>query len=333
MAVLRRISRFIPHVDLATWGYLAGWKIVSKLPEPLAYRIFWSGADLASGNGTGAEQLRRNLARVVGKPNVTSELVRAAMRSYARYWLEAFRLPTLIAQQRKRGGEEAFIQLLAASTQGLEHLEASYARGKGVILTIPHTGNWDMAAYWAASQFGGLTTVAERLRPEVLFDAFVGFRRQLGVKVLPLTGGEPSFPQLREALEAGGVVALVGERDIKRKGIAVQFFGEETTMPVGSVELARQTGAALHVAHSWFETTPEGKPAWGFSVSPEVPRGSQAEMLQHVADIFARNIAAHPEDWHMLQMLWPADGKFHRSRRPAHNGIKEQPTKTQQKEG
>ncbi|MBI8989020.1 phosphatidylinositol mannoside acyltransferase [Corynebacterium meridianum] len=282
--------------DPAAVGYLLGWRVVRWLPAPVARLLFNIGADIASDRGRGMEQLRANLSRVVGPENVTRDLVRASVRSYARYWLEAFRLPVLA-----ENGE--LLDRLAPNVVGLTTLDAAVASDRGLVLVLPHTGNWDMAGVLMAQRYGSFTTVAERLRPDVLYDAFVRFRTGLGFEVLPLTGGPAPFPILRERLESGGVVCLMGERDLKRTGVPVNFFGETARMPGGAVRLARETGAALHVAHSYF--TPDG---WGFSVSDEISvDGDLDAAVQRMADIFAANIATYPVDWHMLQPLWLAD--------------------------
>lgn len=285
---------------LVAAGYIAGWKIVGALPAPLTARAAEWTADRVSGDGTGMEMLRRNLTRVVGPENVTRELVRDAMRSYARYWLEAFRLPRM-------AGDPGLNAALSSGVVGREHLDAAVARGNGVVLTLPHTGNWDMAGAWLAENYGGFTTVAERLEPEALFDAFVQFRESLGFDVVPLTGGEqPPFERLKDVLAGGGIVCLLGERDFSGHGVPVTFFGEDTTFPAGPAKLARDTGATLLVAHSWFTET-RRRPGWGFSVSAPVEVTTLEDTAQRVADQFADNIAAHPADWHMLQPLWPKD--------------------------
>lgn len=285
---------------LVAAGYIAGWKIAGALPAQLTARAAEWAADCASRDGTGMEMLRRNLARVVGPENVTRELVRDAMRSYARYWLEAFRLPRM-------AGDPGLNAVLSSGVVGREHLDAAVARGNGVVLTLPHTGNWDMAGTWLAENYGGFTTVAERLEPEALFDAFVQFRESLGFDVVPLTGGEqPPFEKLRDVLASGGIVCLLGERDFSGHGVPVTFFGEDTTFPVGPAKLARDTGATLLVTHSWFTGT-RRRPGWGFSVSAPVEVTTLEDTAQRVADQFADNIAAHPADWHMLQPLWPTD--------------------------
>lgn len=301
----------IPSFDLATMGYLAGWKIVRQLPTPLARALFNAGADKASNNGRGMEQLRKNLTRVVGAENVTAELVRNSVRSYARYWMESFRLPSMKDDPELKA-------VLTESVQGIPHFEASQKTGRGVILALPHSGNWDMAGLFLVNDYGQFSTVAERVRPEVLFRAFVEFRESLGFEVLPLTGGVPAFPRLKEVLNDGGVIALLGERDLKQKGVEVDFFGEKTTMPVGSAQLAIETGAALHAVHCWFE--PHG---WGFSISEEIEVDNILATTQRLADRFAENIAQHPADWHMLQPQWTADIEQRKREKKRRQGVEE----------
>lgn len=287
--------------NLVAYGYLAGWRLVGALPRRVTWPLFRFGADQVSDYGRGMEQLRRNLARVVGPGHVTRRLVRDAMRSYARYWLEAFRLPRIAT-------DDALLNRYSAGVEGLEHLEAALAKGKGVVLTLPHSGNWDFAGLFLTRNYGSFTTVAERVKPEVLFDAFVDYRESLGFEVVPLTGGPVApFMRLKEVLEAGGIVCLMGERDFSGRGVPVTFFGEETTFPVGPAKLAMDTGAELLVAHSWFTDGVRGQGGWGLKVDPPIAVDTLEKTTQRVADHFAANIAAHPADWHMLQPLWPAD--------------------------
>lgn len=291
--------------NLVAYGYLAGWRLVGALPRRVTWPLFRFGADQVSDYGRGMEQLRRNLARVVGPGHVTRRLVRDAMRSYARYWMEAFRLPRIAT-------DDALLNRYSAGVEGLEHLEAALAKGKGVVLTLPHSGNWDFAGLFLTRNYGSFTTVAERVKPEVLFDAFVDYRESLGFEVAPLTGGPVApFTRLKEVLEAGGIVCLMGERDFSGRGVPVSFFGEETTFPVGPAKLALDTDAELLVAHSWFTDGVRGQGGWGLKVDPPIAVDTLEKTTQRVADHFAANIAAHPADWHMLQPLWPAD-KDHR---------------------
>ncbi|AKK11243.1 phosphatidylinositol mannoside acyltransferase [Corynebacterium uterequi] len=284
-------------------GYLLAWRLVGAAPEPAVRWLSDRLADVVSDHGRGMEQLRRNLSRVVGPENVTRALVRDAVRSYARYWREAFRLASIVDDPRLHAR-------LDAGVSGRAAFERSLAAGRGVILTLPHSGNWDMAGMWLVANYGRFATVAERVKPEVLFKAFVDFRTSLGFEVIALTGSAvPPYTRLREVLEAGGVVCLLGERDLSGRGVDVSFFGETTTMPAGPAKLAVDTGAALHVVHSWFEGD-----GWGLSASEPIEVTTVEATTQRVADAFAANIAAHPEDWHLLQPLWPGDRRSKRAK-------------------
>ncbi|MBL1076770.1 phosphatidylinositol mannoside acyltransferase [Nocardia sp. 2] len=290
-------------------GYAAGWRLVRGLPEGLARKGFDAGADFASRKANRAahaghpNQLRRNLARVLDTTpdRVPDTLIRDSMRSYARYWREAFRLPSMDHAEMVRTGR-LFVN-------EVENLDASIAAGRGTVLVLPHSGNWDMAGVWLVQKHGGLATVAERLKPESLFERFVEYRESLGFEVFPLSGGEqPPFPQLANRLRDNRVVCLMGERDLTGKGVPVEFFGERTWMPAGAAKLAVETGAALIPVHCWFTTGPDGREGWGFKTEAPIDvSGGVAAATQALADRFAANIAAHPADWHMLQPLWESD--------------------------
>ena len=283
--------------ELAAAGYRAGWRLVRKVPRRWARYFFRRIADLTSSDGRGLDQLRKNLTRVVGAENVTRSLVRDSMRSYMRYWCEAFRLPSVHSDPQ-------LVANLDASLEGREHLLRSLDSGRGVVLALPHSGNWDMAGVLLVHLAGSFTTVAERLRPESLYQDFVNFRETLGFRVIPHSGGDTRpYELLKNSLSKGGVVALLAERDLTRSGVPVSFFGEQASMAAGPAQLAIETGAALHVVHVWY---PDDN-SWAFSCSPEIPADTLEATTQRMADKFAENISRHPADWHMLQPLWEAD--------------------------
>jgi KDO2-lipid IV(A) lauroyltransferase len=259
----------------------------------VAQRLFRAGADLASRRGGRAvDQLRSNLARVAPEADLDA-LVREALRSYARYWCEVFRLPVTSTSRVVSG----------MHTVGEERLRASVAGGRGTILALPHSGNWDHAGAWCTATGVPFTTVAERLRPESLYDRFVAFRESLGMEVVPLTGGSrPPFVVLAERLRAGGMLCLLADRDLSARGIDVRFFGATARMPAGPAALALRTGATLLPVTLSF--TPDG---WHCVFHPAVPPTDIRTMTQQVADAFEEGIRAHPADWHMLQRLWLDD--------------------------
>jgi KDO2-lipid IV(A) lauroyltransferase len=203
----------------------------------------------------------------------------------------------------------ALARQLDASFSGIDNLERAVAAGRGVVLALPHSGNWDMAGVWLVQTHGTFATVAERLQPESLYKRFIDYRESLGFEVLPLSGGQrPPFELLCERLRDNRVVCLMAERDLTRTGVEVDFFGEPTRMPAGPAKLALETGAVLCPVHCWFDDETRGE-GWGFSIHPalDCTSGDIGTITQALADQFAQNIAAHPADWHMLQPQWLAD--------------------------
>jgi KDO2-lipid IV(A) lauroyltransferase len=283
-------------------GFAAGWRAVRMLPEPAARGAFDRAGRWAAGrDGKGTRQLRANLRVVTGDALTEPELIELTargLRSYARYWQEAFRLPTLSSER------------IVANTEviGLEHLQKARDSGRGLVMVLPHSGNWDAAGVWFIDYLNGpFMTVAERLKPESLYNRFLAYRESLGFRVVPLTGGpRPSTEVLREWLDQAGVICLLVDRNLGSGGVPVDFFGRTATMPGGGALLASQTGSALIPTVCQF--TERG---WRLVFSPEIPvdgpgrlKDRVAGAMQSVADAFAESIAAQPEDWHMLGRIW-----------------------------
>ncbi len=284
--------------QLSDLGYAAGWQLVRAMPEFAARNMFDAGA-LYAARGGGPGQLRKNLARVIGVPpaQVPDSLVRASLASYGRYWREAFRLPSM--------DHAAVAARVQERVEGHRHVEQALQAGRGVVLALPHSGNWDIAGVWLTNTYGKFATVAERLKPESLYNRFVAYRESLGFEVLPLTGGaRPPSEILQERLRDNGLVCLMSDRDLTRSGVPVSFFGEQTRLPSGPARLACETGAALLPTHTWFDGD-----GWGLRIHAplDTSSGDIGVITQAMADLFADGIAEHPADWHMLQPQWLAD--------------------------
>jgi len=285
--------------NLVVAGYSAGWGVSKRLPEPAARAAFSTVADIAwRQRGRGVRQLEANLARAC--PSADSEQLRRlskrAMRSYLRYWCEAFRLPVW-SHSELVGRIE---------TAGEGPLRAAYARGNGVLIALPHMANWDHAGAWACLTGMPLVTVAERLRPEPLFDRFVAYRESLGMEVVPLSGDGNAFATIAQRLRAGGLVALVSDRDLTSTGVEVSLLGERARLPAGPAALCRVTGATLLAATLSFDGPRQR--IWFHDPIPSRPgREGLVAVTQQLADAFSAGIRAHPHDWHMLQRVFTAD--------------------------
>jgi phosphatidylinositol dimannoside acyltransferase len=305
MGLGRRLSE-----RLTGFAYQLGWKLICRIPESWARWAFTKVADIAwRRQGPKVQVLEANLRRVLSFKYESTDvdgkelraLSRAALRSYARYWLETFRLPVIPVERIVSG--------MHINAAGEAALFANLTAGRGAVIALPHMGNFEQAGGWVVARgAGSLTTVAERLRPESVYAAFVRFREGLGMEVLPLTGGQAPFGTLAQRLRAGRLVCLVSDRDLKDTGVEVKMFGE-TARIAATAGLAVHTGAALMPVATWFEGDD-----WGAHIYEEIPvpeSGTRAEkiamMSQELARVFQTAIAEHPQDWHMLQRVFTAD--------------------------
>ena len=288
--------------DAATeWAFAFGWSIVRRLPARAAYATFDRAADLIwRKRGEGVLQFERNQARIHPDASAAElrELSRLGMRSYLRYWCDAFRLPTWSHEQ-------------ILNTQDLEdkHLmDEAVAAGRGAIMVVTHSGNWDHAAAWGCLRYGGLTTVVERLKPEGLYRRFLAFRESLGMEIIPT--GEPDIIRaLAQRLKEGRLVPLMGDRDIGRNGVVVELFGEPASLPAGPALLALLTGAPLLPVCLWFDgPMSTGRVYPAVAVPTSGTRDEQIHAItQGVARAFEAGIREHSADWHMMQPVWIAD--------------------------
>ena len=287
--------------NLSAYLYFAGWRVVRWLPESTAYKLAYSVSDfLVKRNGKSVQRLRSNLSRT--QPGITALdldlLVIEAMRSYMRYWCDTFRLPDW---SKKR--------ILETVTVTNEHLLMDAIAAKtGVIVALPHAGNWDHAGAYFCAKGIRLVTVAERLKPEKLFLKFLGYRQAMGMEVLPLDGRV--LGTLQERLEEGALVALVSDRDLSRSGIEVEFFGGKARMPAGPALLALRTNAPLITAFVSYTDNGVHIDFRSIVLPMSGDENSKVQQIvQMTAKYFERGISDKPEDWHMLQRIW-IDGDF-----------------------
>lgn len=286
-------------------AYRAAWRLVCRLPEKAAYAAFEGVArSVHRRNGRSVQQMRTNYAAVRPElnPEQLESLVAQGVSSYLRYWCDAFRLPretpeTLDARIRLTGHDAEARAIVGA--------------GEPLVLFLGHLGNWDHCGAWATDHFAPVTTVAERLKPESVFDTFVEFRESLGMRILPLTGGANAYPQLREAISRGGFVPLLSDRDLTRSGVEVTLCGHRTRAAAGPAKLALETGAALFPLAITYEAIP-GRSAqrvvarFGARVEPGTgPADEQVRsMTQQCVDALGETIKERTQDWHMMQRVF-----------------------------
>ncbi len=283
-------------------SYKFGSLAARAMPGPVAgLAATMVGLTFAGGMRDKRSMIERHLKRV--KPSLRGlalrQAVQAAFDSYATYYVESFRLPTL----SKRAVNAGF------TVEGFEHIPEALKLGNGVILALPHLGGWEWAGRWLTDQGYKMTVVVEPIEPPELFEWFVDLRQKLGMTVVPL--GAQAATAVIKALRDNEVVCLLCDRDIDRGGVAVEFFGEMTTLPAGPAMLGLRTGAPVLPTGCYFTQRYNGHHA---IVRPPLPlerlgglredvaRGTQ--LLAHELEWLIRRA---PEQWHLFQPNWPSD--------------------------
>jgi len=289
--------------DAFTVGsYRLGSLLAQVTPGPIAYgaaRLV--GLTAAASLRSRRSIIERHIKRV--RPDYsTSEVkdaVQGAFDSYARYYVESFRLPTLSAKVVDR----------TFTLDGFHAVTDAVANGTGAILALPHLGGWEWAGRWLCDQGVKTTVVVEPLQPPELFEWFVKLRTKLGMNVVPL--GPNVASTVMKALRANEVVCLLCDRDLQGGGIEVDFFGERTTLPAGPVMLSLRTGAPVIPAAVYFTPAYNGHHA---IVRPPLHIERTGRLRDDVAtgtQLLAKEleflIRRSPEQWHMFQPNWPSD--------------------------
>ena len=280
-----------------TW--LLVWALGRVLPAPVTRRLIDTLIPHALKRGIiDGQALRRNLRAVAPRLSDAEldALLLANVRSYGRYWAELFEL----ASRRRQLLIETVI------VHQSSHLQDALARGRGVVLALPHMANWDLAGAWMA-QYQPVVTVAERVQPALLFRAFTRLRANLGMTVVPLDSGASALSRLRQALDAQAVVCLVADRVIPGStGVPVRFAGGTASLPAGPALLAYQTGAPLIPVSMYYEGRAMRihfhEPIAVDSSAPR--RAAVGAATQSLADAFSEMLAEHPVDWRALQPVW-----------------------------
>ncbi len=283
-------------------GYKFGSLAARALPGPLAGAAAQMiGLTFAAGMREKRGMIERHLQRVdpTLKGLALRRAVQKAFDSYARYYVESFRLPSLSARTVDR----------SFTLDGFHHVTEALAAGNGVILALPHLGGWEWAGRWLVEQGYQMTVVVEPIEPPELFEWFADLRAALGMTVVPL--GPEAAPAVAKALKENQAVCLLCDRDIERHGVPVQFFGEETTLPAGPALLGLRTGAPIIPVAVYFTDEYNGHHAVCRPPVVAERLGGIREDVARVTQVLAGEleylIRRAPDQWHLFQPNWPSD--------------------------
>jgi len=275
-------------------------RLLELLPERFDVAVASKLALVVGKRETSARRnLRTNVAHAlfpdetVSDPELLERFVDRGFVTYGQYWAEGAKLAGIEPQK-------VFDRFIIG--EGLEYLTEAKAKGKGIVIALPHIGSWEWGGSFLNSLGLGMLAVAEALEPRELFEWFKKRREQIGIRIEPLDAHAGTL--LLNELKNGGVVGLLCDRDIQGNGIDVEFFGETVTMPAGPATLALRTGATLVAAACY---SGPGRDHFAVITPPIAAeregklRDDVARVTQAVATTLEGLIRRAPEQWHVLQ--------------------------------
>ncbi len=284
------------------WKYfalLAAVALVGPMPRRVGYFIARIVADLIFLTSRRAKAgIMENLWHVLGPDVDDNELNRLALEAFRNASRNTFDLINI--PRRDPSTLEKPV-----TVHGWEHMESALARGNGVVLASIHMGNMDMSIQVIRARGVDVTILAEVEEPEQLYRKTSSLRSFNGISILPVTYS--GIKVAMKKLQKGGLVAIACDRALQGSGQYRPFFGQEALLPIGGVELAYRTGAAILPAFTFREK------GYKFSMHFEAPIILHREAgredciesgLSRIVTLMEEYIARHPEQWMVFEPIW-----------------------------
>lgn len=307
LPVTERRGSMLPY-----YAYRAAEGLVRVLPHRASYWLGDRCADvLLLSVPRKFDPLQDNLRHVLpnASPRMMRRVVRRNVRNLTHGWID-------IMEMSSRGHEfPARLDII-----DLHNFTDARERGRGVVVVSLHYGSWEVGlAAWNVMG-GNLALFAEVLQPQQLFERVVGARGKLGVRVIPIdvaamrTGdperarrvGAAAMREVFRTLRSGGTIAMALDRDLIGNGEPIQFFGKPAPIPVGVVDIAIRTGAAIvPVVLSRTGRRVRGQPYPEVHYDPDSPREEEVRRVtRRILALFESVIREHPDQWHVLDAIW-----------------------------
>jgi KDO2-lipid IV(A) lauroyltransferase len=184
--------------------------------------------------------------------------------------------------------------------EGLEHVEAAKARGRGVFILSAHFGHWEVAAL-ALSLEGYPQAMVHRPLDNPGLEAALSARRtRFGNTLVPKHG---ALKGMLKALRSGGLVdILIDQKSADEVSHTVPFLGVPTPTVASLARLVAATGAAVVPLFA----VPDGT---GYRVELRAPmtlgEGETEEAFTARCNaVLSEAIFAHPPLWLWFHNRW-----------------------------
>lgn len=271
------------------------------LPHRAALGLAWGPARLVFAlNKKLRIRTHRRLRQALGPDRSDAELRRIA-------WI-AFRNLTFTAVETLRlpGIKESWVKA-HMDVGPIDVLREEMAKNKrGLVVAVPHLGNWELAGIAVHSQGLEVMTLA-RKQKNPLMDAWIyRLRMSTGVEAIDTKTRAIGDVSQKLATEQK-MLALLPDVRAKIGGIPVTYLGASITVPGGAAKYAREGNLPVFVA----EVVREGwmQHCWRHTgrIEPDLTL-SEAEdrkrIMQYIMDRFSESVQAHPENYFWFNKRW-----------------------------
>jgi KDO2-lipid IV(A) lauroyltransferase len=212
------------------------------------------------------------------------------MASYNCMLFEFFRLPRLERDELLRNVEVV----------GHRNVIDALTRGKGVIITSSHIGNWELGAVVLAHLGHQVHAVAGVQLGRWLAPAVRDAKSELAVHTIR---PEDGYRKLWRALSRNDLLALMVDGDIFGQGVSLPFFDREVRWPAGPGVLSKRTGAP--VVSGYCRRLSAGKFRVVLEPMLDPDQFDTAEELNlAIAATTQRQIRENIEQWCIFRPFW-----------------------------
>ena len=190
--------------------------------------------------------------------------------------------------------------------EGLEHIEAARARGRGVILFTGHVGAWELTSF-ALSLFGHpLSFLVRRIDNPKIEKLVDRLRERLGNRTIDKRS---AAREMLQTLQGGGTLGiLVDLNTLDREGIFVDFFGVAASTTFMLAKLALRTDAAvLPVFAPWDSKRRRFLLKIDEPLSVERTGNDEDDvrrLTQLFTDIVEKYVRRYPDQWLWIHRRW-----------------------------
>ncbi len=282
---------------------------IAALPPPLGYwiadRLGDLGLLIAGKSRRAAISNMRHVLGPVPEPvlkRTVQRLFRNVMRSY---------YDLCHATELSDAQIDALVEF---DTRGWERVTELHRQGRGIILVSGHYGAFDEITQVIHRRGLPITVLIAQIRPAWLSDFITELRHARSLPMLLVSEEEGSgvnLAALKESirlLRRGELLGVIADRNLEQRGVPIPFFGETATVAAGVAKMALRTKSAVVTSFCTRTSDNRFRLVFGEPIEPVGSASNEEDIRNLLIKIFSHfeyYISRHPEQWILLQRVWP----------------------------